>query len=763
MAGDQQKFQVAMAHADRFSQEGKWAEAIKAYRFALAEFPNNEAAIIGFGRAGLSLNQIEVAAKAFQQVLRINPANLEALSFIADIQERQGQLDAAAETYLRMGNVLSVQGALDEAMDSWRRATSIASGQVNAHLKIADTLAQQGKIRPAAREYLTLAAIYQRRNDTERAREHIKAAQELLPNDPGVIAAGEALDMGETIRPEEISDTPAEAEPSADFDEGFFEKDDFGEDELFGGEDIFAIGEDTPAPVVGGLVERSRQEAMEELANLIFEASDQPGTMLIMQALDLQSRDSSAEAINSYRQAVNMGSRLPALYFNLGFLYKDQGLLNEAIDMFKVSSQDQKYSIGAQFALGLTYTNANDLKTAVQHFIEALKIIDLQTVSGERSYELAQTYDKLARSYMVQVDSNKMRQFIAALQNFFAKGDWEQKVYEARQRMNKVAEDGDTMSLAEFLETPETEVVVTTLAVTGELMKSNMLMTASEECLRAIQKAPSFLPLHSRLADIQLKQDRTDQAITKYLYIAQVYLMRNQPDQAVNVYQKILKLAPMDVTVRAKLIDLYISQNNAEHALEQYLILADAYYQLAQVERALEKYHEALRLANSLDDMRWRVEALTRIADIYNQRFDWSNATSAYEELVKANPRDERTLRQLVDLYLKQNKFNEAATTLDRLLSIYQRQNPLKALELLKELAAYYPDNMFLRQRLAVAYAQNNLNREAIAEYDALGEMQMEHGLRDQAIQTIQAIINLRPADVEGYRRLLEQISGSPR
>jgi tetratricopeptide (TPR) repeat protein len=219
----------------------------------------------------------------------------------------------------------------------------------------------------------------------------------------------------------------------------------------------------------------------------------------------------------------------------------------------------------------------------------------------------------------------------------------------------------------------------------------------------------------------------------------------------------------MDVTVRAKLIDLYISQNNAEHALEQYLILADAYYQLAQVERALEKYHEALRLANSLDDMRWRVEALTRIADIYNQRFDWSNATSAYEELVKANPRDERTLRQLVDLYLKQNKFNEAATTLDRLLSIYQRQNPLKALELLKELAAYYPDNMFLRQRLAVAYAQNNLNREAIAEYDALGEMQMEHGLRDQAIQTIQAIINLRPADVEGYRRLLEQISGSPR
>jgi tetratricopeptide (TPR) repeat protein len=302
---------------------------------------------------------------------------------------------------------------------------------------------------------------------------------------------------------------------------------------------------------------------------------------------------------------------------------------------------------------------------------------------------------------------------------------------------------------------------VTTLAVTGELIKGNMLMTASEECLRAIQRAPSFLPLHSRLADILLKQDRTDQAITKYLFIANVYQMRKQSDQAVNVYQKVLKLAPMDVTVRARLIDLYTSQQDIDQALEQYLILADSYYQLAQVDRALEKYNEALRMISSSSKPDyWRGEALQRMADIYNQRFDWTNATAAYEELIKINPRDERILRQLVDLYFKQNKLSEAATTLDRLLSIYQRQNPLKALELLKELTSYYSDNMFLHQRLAVAYAQNNMNREAIAEYDALGEMQMENGLRDQAVQTIQAIINLGPADVEGYRRLLEQIRG---
>jgi hypothetical protein len=50
--------------------------------------------------------------------------------------------------------------------------------------------------------------------------------------------------------------------------------------------------------------------------------------------------------------------------------------------------------------------------------------------------------------------------------------------------------------------------------------------------------------------------------------------------------------------------------------------------------------------------------------------------------------------------------------------------------------------------------------REAIAEYDALGEMQLEAGLREEAAQTIQTIISLEPDDIEGYRRLYSQIKG---
>jgi tetratricopeptide (TPR) repeat protein len=760
VAGDQNKFQVAMTHAERFSNEEKWADAMKAYRFALAEFPNNVAAIIGFGRAGLASGQVEVAQRAFQQVLKINPSNIEALNLLADVQERTGQLDAAAESYLKIGNYYASREDLDAAIDSWVRATKLAS-QVDAHRRLAAALAEHGRIRPAAREYLALAAIYQRRQELERSLEFIEAAQELLPDDPGITAALEALQTSSPIQPGKISDTPPDTDES---EEDFFEDYDEGGDPF---DDIADLFMDEPVERMvpsGGLVESGQQQAMEQLASAIFEDSDNPGTLFIMQALDLQSNDNIPEAIDYYRQAIQQGSKQPSLYFNLGLLYKGQGQINEAINTLKNLVQEKTYKLNANMALGELYYATGQTEPALRHFVEVVKAVDLQTAAGRGSYHLTQVYDQLAGKYLAQSDAKKIDLFITAVRNFFAHPEWERKAFEARQRMNAIAEEGEAMSLADLLETPETEVMIMTLAATSEYMKRNLLMTASEECLRAIQKAPSYLPLHTRLADILIKQERTDEAIIKYLYIAKVYQMRHQPDQTINVYEKVLKLAPMDVTVRSKLIDLYTSYNNMPQALDQYLILADSYYQLAQVDRALEKYSEALRMATSLNQStQWAEEALTRMADIYNQRFDWAGAAAALEELLKLKPGNPQTLRQLVDLYYKQGKINQASAYLDKLSAVYQKQHPLKALELFRELSSAYPDDLLLRERLAVAYVQNNKTREAIAEYDALGEMQLERGLRDQAVQTIQAIINLGPPDVEGYRRLLAQISGSNR
>ncbi len=79
---------------------------------------------------------------------------------------------------------------------------------------------------------------------------------------------------------------------------------------------------------------------------------------------------------------------------------------------------------------------------------------------------------------------------------------------------------------------------------------------------------------------------------------------------------------------------------------------------------------------------------------------------------------------------------------------------------MLQEAVQVRPEEMGLRSRLAATYARQGMTRDAIAEYDALGEMQLEAGLREDAARTIQTIISLGPDDVEGYRRLFSQIKG---
>lgn len=777
MAGDRNKFQTAMTHARRFAEQGSWPDAVKAYRFALAEFPNDREAILGFGQATLSAGQVEIAQKAFQQALKLDPSNHEALSYTAEIQERQGKLEAAAETYLRIGNIHASQNNLEAAIEAWQQATRLLPDHVDAQSKLAEALTRLDQLRPAARQLLTLAAIYQQRNNDEQARQQIEQAQVLIGDDPGIAAAFEALQQGDPIQPDAIGDTPAadsgeELEPFglADFTDAFFEEREVFEDE----EDPFALDEfDVEEKPTSGLVETVQQNALSELANVFFEDDNDADTfagtmskdevnMLIIQAIDLQSRADLEGAISNYRQVVQAGAARPAIYFNLGLLYKEQEQFDDATKMLQMAAQDEKFQIASHLALGETYFTRDDLESAIRHFVEAVKLVDLKTVNAHRAQELSQYYENLADNYIAEGDHDKLSSFIVTLGNFFAKPTWETRVYQARQRIESVADNGNVMSLAEFLETPETEVVVTALALTNEYVKRNLLMTASEECLRAIQKAPFYLRLHARLADILLKQDHTDQAITKYLYIAKVYRMRNQPERAINIYRKILRLAPMDVTVRSELIDLYISRQEVEEALEQYLTLADSYYQLAQVDRAIEKYNEAVRLAGDVSDGDiWKVRILSQLGDIYNQRFDWNRATAAYEELLEVNPNDENIQRQLIDLYFKQGKIERAMKALDQLLAIYKQQEQAeKALEMLKEFVSSNPDNMSLRQRLAVAFAQSGMRKDAIAEYDALGEMQLENGLRDQATETIRAILALGPDDTDGYRRLLAQISG---
>lgn len=139
------------------------------------------------------------------------------------------------------------------------------------------------------------------------------------------------------------------------------------------------------------------------------------------------------------------------------------------------------------------------------------------------------------------------------------------------------------------------------------------------------------------------------------------------------------------------------------------------------------------------------------------QRASWGEALVDYEELRRLVPDDEEAWRALVDLYFRLGRREEA---LEEINSFVQERGE-KAVPILQDMIRERAQDMGLRQRLGEAYLSLGMKGEAIAELDALGELQLEAGLEEEARETIQRIISLGPEDIEAYRQLLEQLGGS--
>jgi tetratricopeptide (TPR) repeat protein len=760
VVGKRNVFEEAMKRASNYAWDKQWSKAIIEYKRALAEFPDDLTALVSLGMAYLESRQLEEALNAYQKAGQLTPDDPLAWERVADVQERLGRLDAAAETYVTMANIYVERRAMDSAIETWLRATRLAPDHMRAHLSLAEAYTKQGGARAAAGEHLTLAHILQKRGQTEKAVQQCRLALELDPGSAQAHATLQALRAGERV--EKVKPTPI---PTAI--------------EVKEAKEIKEEEEGSP-------VDTARQKALMELAEILFEehpAEDAVADVttfvegrgareavpkltrgqidtILGQAIDSQTRGAIDKAIANYSRLAEAGIDQPAIHFSLGILLQEKAQLDKAIKELSLTKRHPTYGLASHFALGECYRTQGKIENALEHFIEVLKIIDLQTVQRDQADDLIQLYDSLAESYRAKDDRDNAITFLNSLIDFLSHKGWQDKVIEARRRLDSVAEEGVTRSLAEILEVPGSEEILASMSMAQEYIKRNLLLTAIEEIYRIIEIAPTYLPLHLRLAEVFVRQNRLEEAIAKYMAVAEVYHMRGDDQQAIGVYKAVLKMSPMDVNVRAKMIDLLVNRGETNQALEQYMSLADDYYQLAQIDKALEKFDEALYLASRTSNERaWKVQILHKIGDINMQRVDWRRATAAYEELKALSPDDERVRTYLFDLYQKQGQIHKALAELRELVRYYEARNqPQKALSVLKDAIQLRPQEMSLRALLARLYTQQGMKREAIAELDALGEMQLEAGLRDEAVQTVKQIIALEPANVEAYRQLLDHI-----
>lgn len=755
MAKDRAQFEQALSRGHSFVWDQQWEKAIEAFQAAAQEISNEPAPYGGLGDAYLELGRYQKALDNYKLAARYSGGNIIYLRKVADTQERLGQRAEAGKTYMAIGEMELSRRRLAEAMDNWHRALQLEPNLLRAHQRLASIYKRQGATRNAIREYMSIARILQMQGEQERALQACKLALKLDPRNAEVLTAIEKVRQGERLFKPDAAPAPDSAatgmgtavrEATTELEDQEWQQGQSQEVEA-------------AAPV-----QSARRLALEQLAGRLFdEAADSDmgqGDALLSKALDYQTRGMTHEAINVYEEAINAGVSTPAAHFNLGLLYQDKLRFEDAIRELEIASQDPEYRLASHFALGESHRARGRIEKAIEHFINVLQIVDLGTVKHQQADRLIQLYENLYDSLIARGEQDQATAFANSLVEFLSHKGWEDKVKDARNRLDAISSSSAGMMILGDVIQAGSEQVLESLYLSQEYTRRGMYNTAIEETYHAIQLAPEYMPAHVQLSDVLVKQGRHKAAAVKYTAIANTYLSRGDVSGALLAYERVVDLNPMDLAVRGKLIDLQKQHGRFDDVMENYLEMGDAYYQLAQVDRARATYQEALNVAaRSEEEDVWRVRLLRKIADIDMQRFDWKQALAVYKELREMEPEDERTAITLVDLYYKVGQPNNAVRALDSyLVQLVRSRRGKKVLRILEDMIEQRPADANLVDRLCRLYNQQGQQEKSIDLLDKLGEVQLEAGDTQAAITTIEKIVNLKPPNMRDYQRLLSQL-----
>ena len=733
MPGNQQLYEQAMALGDGFAWDQQWDKATAAYARALQEFPEDARSHNSLGYALLLAKRYSDALRVYSRAHQLDPNDPLPVEKSADVLERLGRLKEAADQYIAVAEMYIAQGDLDKAIANWERATVCTPGLQQIHFKLAQAYERIGKKRGAVLQYLTMAFNFQRNSDQTRALQACDRALRLESGNDQVLNAKRAIEAGQLMAvPRQLDESSNLKPPQVDVDSD--------------------LSPESPDGPLGEAVDL----ALGKMAEYALDGDLTAATTHAIQGIEMHKVNNYEEAIASYQRAESQGFNFPPINICIGGLYVKLEKWQDAQKFLERMTKDADYSAGANHGLGQVMVGLKQVKKGIDYLLTAIEMADTSmALNEEEAEQIKLVYAKLRDRMKEKQDGDLVKRNAQYLKRLSGV-DWKIRVQETRRMLaSRIGEGGD--ELDELDENPE---IIEAIAKIDKYIKQRMYVLAMEEAYYALERSPQALPVHQRMAQILMEEGKTQEAITKYNLVASSFLARDDMASASSILYEVIKVAPADVGLRTSLIELLERQEKWEQVLDEYIGLGKAYYELADMEQARATYNEANRLAQRLEaSLEKRVEILSNIGELDMSRLDLRQAQRTYEQIRNLSPNDEKVRRNLVDIYYRLNNSLDATKELDQLLRLYaQKRQGDQILGMLETLVTQRPNDMALRNRLAAVYRQLGRKVDAIAQLDALGELQLEAGMYQDACVTIKSIITLGPEDTEQYRVLLQQL-----
>jgi tetratricopeptide (TPR) repeat protein len=766
MAGREDIFQQQMNEGHSAAWDQNWEQAAKAYRKALEEFPDNPKALNSYALALYQLQRYDEALKTYIHVAKVSPEDPIPFEKIAQINERLGNLKDAMQVAMHAAELYLKAREIEKAMQNWLSVIQLNPENVQARSRLAFIHEKTGQTRQAIAEYIAVASILQNGGQPQKAWEVLQHANGLDPE------SGELRQAIGLIKSGKILPRPMRPKGGT------------GPLRMAAVKELEAPKQqvqESPDPI-----SEARQKALNVLADVLFDMADESNEAVarrglaaivkntgqlnlqqaeqtrillhLSQAIDSQTKDNDASAIDELNHAIESGFNHSAAYFDLRFLLSKTDAQENALRNLQHSNKHNDYALAARLLSGKILLGLGRRKEASIEYVEALKIADVAVVAADQAEVLQQLYEPLIETVERERDEKAQLKLCENVEQMLMRVNWRPHLLKMREEMPK--SEGQALPLAEIIIQAQSSHVIEAMNRVNNLARSNRLRSAMDEAFNTMTYAPTYLPLHILIGELLIREGRFQEAISKFTIVANAYSVRGEGMQAINIFKRIIQLSPMDLASRTRLIEQLVARGQIDEAISEYMDLADIYYRLAELDMARKTYTTALRLAQQPNANReWSIKVLQRMADIDMQRLDWRQAIRVYEQIRTLKPDDSAIRESLIELNLRLAQTAQAQAELESFVTYLEGNNRHDAaIPFLHKFLDEHPEQVMIRRILAQEYYKSGQTADAIAQLDAVGDKLMETGDKTGVADVVNQILSMNPPNADEYRALLSQL-----
>lgn len=368
--------------AEALLKEGKFQEAITAYRQSLEDYPDNEAAHFGMALAQSQAGMTQEAIQSYEAALRINPKLWEAETNLGVLWTNQQQFDRALPHFQKaqelnpksfqisylLARTHEALGQLQQAAAHYRQA-----------LALAETPAEKFEV------HTSLGHIGLKMQSWSEAEEHLLAAKQ-LPGDTSTLDLDLARLYFQTGKYDRCVDL---LQPLAERQPGDAEL-----QELLGRAYAKTAAYDKAVRFLEAALTPSKNPAQRqslslELARVYQELGQDAKAIELLQQVAASSTDSKLlfhlgalqlqrrlfdPALQSFMRALQLDPGCVDCYSNLGSIFMLQEKYPEAISAFARYKAARPEVPGTYFYMGLAFDKLNDVENAFAHYQKFLTL-----------------------------------------------------------------------------------------------------------------------------------------------------------------------------------------------------------------------------------------------------------------------------------------------------------------------------------------------------------------------------------------------------